>query len=197
MEDGGMRTGEIKRKTKETDINLRLSVDGEGNADVRTGIGFFDHMLTALAVHAGFDLTLSCEGDLGVDGHHTVEDTGIALGQAFAQALAVKSGIARYGFFLLPMDESLASCTVDIGGRAWLVFDAAFRADRIGDLDTQLVREFFQAFAFNAQVTLHLNMLYGENDHHKCEALFKAFAHALKAAVHLEGDRLLSSKGVL
>ena len=192
-----MRTGEIKRKTKETDIELRLTVDGEGQADVRTGIGFFDHMLTALAVHAGFDLTLRCEGDLEVDGHHTVEDTGIALGQAFGQALTVKTGIARYGFFQLPIDEALASCTVDIGGRAYLIFDADFRADRIGDLDTQLVREFFQAFAFNAQITLHLNLLYGENDHHKCEALFKAFAHALKAAVRMEGQRLLSSKGTL
>jgi imidazoleglycerol-phosphate dehydratase len=192
-----MRTGNIERKTKETDIRLTLNVDGEGKSDIRSGIGFFDHMLTAFAVHAGFDLRLSCAGDLEVDGHHTVEDVGIALGQAFAQALKEKTGIVRYGSFQLPMDESLASCSIDIGGRAYLVFSADFRGERIGDLDSQLIAEFFRAFAVNANVTLHLNLLYGENDHHKCEALFKAFAHAVKEAVRVEGDRLLSSKGVL
>jgi imidazoleglycerol-phosphate dehydratase len=142
-------------------------------------------------------VNISCKGDLNVDGHHTVEDVGIALGQAFAEATGDKAGIARYGSFTLPMDEALAVCAIDIGGRAYLVFDADFRAERIGELDTQLIGEFFRAFAVNAAVTLHLNVPYGENDHHKCEALFKAFAHALKAAVRIEGNEILSSKGSL
>jgi imidazoleglycerol-phosphate dehydratase len=192
-----MRKGNVARKTNETDIVAGLNLDGSGKPDIDTGIGFFDHMLTAFAVHSGFDVNISCKGDLNVDGHHTVEDVGIALGQAFAEAISDKAGIARYGNFTLPMDEALAVCALDIGGRAYLVFDAGFRAERIGDLETQLIGEFFRAFAVNAAVTLHLNVQYGENDHHKCEALFKAFAHALKAAVRIEGKEILSSKGSL
>ena len=192
------RKGEIDRTTKETDISLRLSLDGQGEADISTGIGFLNHMLTAFTVHSGFDLKISCKGDLDVDGHHTAEDVGICLGQAFDKALTDnKDGIARFGSFTLPMDEALARCTVDVCGRAFFVFDADFRGPMIGDLDSQLVGEFWGAFAANARITLHLTALYGENDHHKCEAMFKAAAHALKAAVKLEGDRLLSSKGAL
>ncbi|MDR1028074.1 MAG: imidazoleglycerol-phosphate dehydratase HisB [Clostridiales Family XIII bacterium] len=192
-----MRIGEITRKTNETDIRVELNLDGKGRAVIDTGIGFFDHMLTALAVHSGFDLMLSCKGDTEVDGHHSAEDAGIALGRAFAAAIGDRAGIARYGSFTLPMDESLAVCALDVGGRSYTVFDADFRAERIGDLETQLIVEFFRAFAANAAVTLHLNAPYGENDHHKCEALFKAFAHALKAATRVEGTAPLSSKGVL
>ncbi|MDR2157563.1 MAG: imidazoleglycerol-phosphate dehydratase HisB [Clostridiales Family XIII bacterium] len=192
-----MRIGEFARKTNETDVRIELNLDGTGKAEPRTGIGFFDHMLTALAVHSGFDLAISCKGDLEVDGHHTVEDVGIAMGRAFAAAVGDKTGIARYGSFALPMDEALAVCAVDVGGRAYSVFDADFRAERIGDLDTQLIGEFFTAFAVNAAVTLHLNVRYGENDHHKCEALFKACAHALKAATRVGGTQVLSSKGTI
>jgi imidazoleglycerol-phosphate dehydratase len=192
-----MRSGEIKRTTAETDIRVRLSPDGDGKAAVSTGIGFFDHMLTAFAVHGGFDLEIECKGDLHVDGHHTVEDVGIALGQAFARAVDVREGIGRYGNFTVPMDEALAACSVDICGRGISVFGGAFEAPAIGGMDTQLVKEFFRAFAANANLTLHLNILYGENDHHKCEAAFKAFAHALKAAVRRTGGAVLSTKGSL
>ncbi|MDR1778295.1 MAG: imidazoleglycerol-phosphate dehydratase HisB [Clostridiales Family XIII bacterium] len=194
-----MRNAEKNRETKETRITLALNLDGSGAADVQTGVGFFDHMLTAFAVHSGLDLTVRCAGDLNVDGHHTVEDVGIVLGQAFAEAVGEKKGIARYGFFAIPMDESLGLAAIDISGRPYLVFDADFRADAVGDLETQLVREFFYAFATNAGVTLHILAPYGENDHHKCEAIFKAWAHAVKAAVALTGpsDAVLSSKGAL
>ena len=192
-----MRTGEIKRETKETIIELKLNLDGNGIAKVETGIGFFDHMLTALAVHAGFDLDLVCDGDLEVDAHHSVEDVGIVLGRAFAEAVGDKAGIARYGNFSVPMDEALGVCSLDISGRGYLVFDADFRASLIGELDSQLVVEFFRAFAINAAVTLHLSIPYGENDHHKCEALFKAFAHALRMAVQPVGGAALSSKGMI
>jgi imidazoleglycerol-phosphate dehydratase len=192
-----MSAGTIERKTTETDISVRLDIYGTGRAGVDTGIGFFDHMLTALAVHARWDLDLSVNGDLEVDGHHTVEDAGIALGQAFAQAVGDKSGIARYGAFTLPMDEALAMVSLDIGGRAYLVFDAAFRTGRIGELDAQLIVEFFRAFAFNAGITLHAKVLYGVNDHHKADALFKARAHAVRLATAPEGEGVLSSKGAL
>jgi imidazoleglycerol-phosphate dehydratase len=192
-----MRTATITRKTRETDVTLALNLDGSGKAEITTGIGFFDHMLTALTVHAGFDLTLTCKGDLDVDGHHTIEDVGIALGQALAEATGDKSGIARYGNFTIPMDEALAVCSLDFSGRAFLVFDAEFTADRIGAYDTQTTLEFFRAVAANAAVTLHLLVPYGENDHHKTEALYKAFAHALKAALKVEGAGVLSSKGTL
>ncbi|MDR1067985.1 MAG: imidazoleglycerol-phosphate dehydratase HisB [Clostridiales Family XIII bacterium] len=192
-----MREAKLNRKTKETDIEIAIRLDGAGTCDVETGIGFFDHMLTAFAVHGRFDLTVKCAGDLAVDGHHTVEDVGIVLGKVFADALGGKAGLARYGSFLLPMDESLAACAVDISGRPYFVFNASFLTERIGELDTQLIGEFFRAFAVNAGLTLHLNAPYGENDHHKCEALFKALAHALCEAVRVDGDAVLSTKGAL
>ena len=192
-----MRTAQIDRKTRETDITLSIDLDGKGNVSVDTGIGFFDHMLTALAVHCGIDLNVKCQGDLYVDAHHTVEDTGICLGKAFAQALGDKSGIARYGSAYVPMDEALAFCSLDISGRAFLVFNAQFSDDRIGQFDTCLTEEFFRAFAFNAGITLHIREEYGKNDHHICEAIFKASAHALKKAIAVNGGAVLSTKGVL
>ena len=192
-----MRTAQIDRKTRETDITLSIDLDGKGNVSVDTGIGFFDHMLTALAVHCGIDMTVKCQGDLYVDAHHTVEDTGICLGKAFAQALGDKSGIARYGSAYVPMDEALAFCSLDISGRAFLVFNAQFSDDRIGQFDTCLTEEFFRAFAFNAGMTLHIREEYGKNDHHICEAIFKAAAHALKQAIAVNGGAVLSTKGVL
>ncbi|MDR3296271.1 MAG: imidazoleglycerol-phosphate dehydratase HisB [Clostridiales Family XIII bacterium] len=191
-----MRNGTVTRKTKETDVTVRLTPDGSGQAEIETGIGFFDHMLTAFAAHSGFDLTVHCKGDLAVDGHHTIEDVGIVIGQAFLQAVD-SAGIARYGNFTVPMDETLASCSVDICGRPCFVFNATFTHARLGRMETQMVKEFFAAFALNARLTLHLNVLYGENDHHKCEALFKAFAHALKEAVRVTGEETLSTKGSL
>jgi len=192
-----MRTSTKKRSTKETNITVTLDLDGSGKNDVDSGVGFFDHMLTALAVHARFDLTVKCEGDLGVDAHHSVEDVGIVLGQAFAEAIGDKAGIARYGSFTLPMDEALASCHLDVGGRVFAVIEAPFTADRVGELDTQMISEFFRAFAVNAKVTLHIAALYGEHDHHKAEAMFKAFAHALRMAVSRDGGDLLTTKGAL
>ena len=192
-----MRQATIERKTKETEISAFINLDGTGLMTVNTGVGFLDHMLEALAVHGGFDLTVNCTGDLGVDAHHSVEDIGIVLGQTFSKALGDKTGIARYGSFTLPMDESLAQADIDLGGRAYFVWDAVFSADKIGTLDTQMIPEFFRAFAVNARLTLHLRLLYGDNDHHKAEALFKAFAHALRIAVAKKGDTLLSTKGVI
>lgn len=193
-----MRTAIITRKTKETDIALSLNLDGTGIANINTGVGFFDHMLTAFAVHAGIDLSVRCNGDLAVDCHHTVEDVGIVLGQAFLQAVGDRSGIARYGHFLLPMDEALAMAAIDISGRAYLVFDAAFKSDRMGAMDTQMVEEFWRAFAMNAAVTLHIRLLSGENDHHKAEVIFKAAAHAVKMAIAKQKDNVvLSTKGCL
>lgn len=192
-----MRTAEIKRKTKETDIEVFVKLDGEGKVSVNTGIGFFDHMLTAFGVHSGIDLDIKCEGDLYVDGHHTVEDTGIVLGQAFAKALGNKTGIARYGSAFVPMDEALGFCALDISGRPFLAFNADFNDDKIGDFDTCLTEEFFRAFTFNSGITLHIRKEYGKNDHHVAEAIFKAVAHALKAAMKIKGDKILSTKGVL
>ena len=192
-----MRTAKIERKTTETDITLSVDLDGKGQVSIDTGIGFFDHMLTALAVHSGVDMTVKCKGDLNVDGHHSVEDIGICLGKAFAEALGDKSGIARYGSAYVPMDESLAFCSLDISGRAFLVFNASFSDDRIGEFDTCLTEEFFRAFAFNAGITLHIRQEYGKNDHHICEAIFKAVAHALKQALASNGGGVLSTKGVL
>ena len=191
-----MRTAEIKRKTKETDISVALDLDG-GKVNVRTGIGFFDHMLTAFAVHGGFGLEVFVEGDLDVDTHHTVEDTGIALGAAFKKALGDMGGINRYGSFYIPMDESLALCALDISIRPFLVFNAEFKEERCGEYETCCTEEFFRAFAVNAGITLHLNVLYGSNSHHEIEALFKAFAHAMKIAVAPSGGGVLSTKGVL
>ena len=192
-----MRTAEIKRKTKETDIEIFVKLDGEGKVSINTGIGFFDHMLTAFGVHSGIDLQVDVTGDLYVDGHHTVEDTGIVLGQAFAKALGDKVGIARYGSAFVPMDEALGFCALDISGRPFLAFNAEFNDDRIGEYDTCLTEEFFRAFAFNSGITLHIRKEYGKNDHHVAEAIFKAVAHALKEAMKIKGDKILSTKGVL
>ena len=192
------RTAEIARKTKETDITVRLDLDGSGKPDIDTGIGFFDHMLTALCVHGGFDMSVKCRGDLYVDGHHSVEDVGIALGKAFAEALGDKSGIMRYGSAFIPMDEALGFCALDISARPFLVLNAQFTNERIGEYDTCLTEEFMRAFAFNAGITLHLRCEYGKNDHHITEALFKALAHALKQAVRLnDTGAALSTKGTL
>ncbi len=191
-----MRQAEILRKTKETDIAVSLNLEG-GPVSVQTGIGFFDHMLTALGVHAGWGLTVTCSGDLQVDGHHTVEDTGIVLGQAFAKALEDKTGIARYGSASIPMDEALGTAILDISGRPFLVFDASFPEEMCGAYATCLTVEFMRAFAYNAGITLHIAAPYGDNSHHMIEAMFKALAHALKAAVKVEGDTLLSTKGTI
>lgn len=191
-----MRTAEITRKTKETDITVKLDLDG-GNVDISTGIGFFDHMLTAFAVHGRMGFTVKAIGDLQVDGHHTVEDVGIVLGKAFKEAIGDMKGIARYGTAFIPMDEALGFASIDISGRPFLVFNAEFSDDRIGEFDTCLAEEFFRAFAFNAGVTLHLKCEYGKNDHHIAEALFKAAAHAVKAAKAVSGNEILSTKGVL
>lgn len=191
-----MRTAAAQRKTKETDIAAKLNLDG-GPVEISTGIGFFDHMLNAFAVHGGFGLNLKAVGDLHVDGHHTVEDTGIVLGRAFAEALGDRSGIARFGSFFAPMDESLAFAAVDVSGRPFLVFQAQFPQERIGGYDSCLTEEFFRAFAFNAGMTLHLRVAYGANAHHETEALFKAAAHAIRAAVSLSESGVLSTKGTL
>ena len=192
-----MRSAEVNRKTKETDISIKLDLDGSGKADISTGIGFFDHMLTAFAVHGRLDLTVKVNGDLNVDGHHSVEDTGIVLGTAFKQAIGDMKGIKRYGTSFIPMDEALGFASLDISGRPYLVFNADFSDDRIGELDTCLVEEFFRAFAFNAGITLHLKCEYGKNDHHIAEALFKAAAHAIADAKAVVGNEILSTKGVL
>ncbi len=192
-----MRTSEITRETKETKIKLSLDLDG-GEVDIKTGIGFFDHMLTALAFHGGFGITLRAEGDLNVDCHHTIEDTGIVFGKAFREALSDNSGITRYGSFYIPMDEALAFCSLDISGRPFLVFDAQFAEERIGDYDSCMTEEFMRAFAYNAGITLHLKAIYGKNSHHITEAMYKALAHSLKEAVTMTGsDKPLSTKGVL
>ena len=191
-----MRAAKLTRTTRETDITLSLNLDGSGKYEIDTGIGFFDHMLTALAVHGAFDLTLKVKGDLQVDCHHTIEDTGIVLGDAFSKALEGTPAIRRYGSAFIPMDEALGFVALDISNRPFLVFRCDFTADSIGGFDTQMVEEFFRAFAFHAGITLHAKVEYGKNDHHKAEALFKALAHSLKDAL-VPADALLSTKGVL
>lgn len=190
-----MREGSYSRQTRETSIDATICLDG-GNVEVSTGIGFFDHMLEAFAVHGGFGMTVRAMGDWHVDGHHTVEDTGIVLGKALAQALGDKSSIARFGSFFVPMDESLAFAAVDVSGRPFLVLDAAFREERVGEFDTCLTLEFFRALAFNAGITLHMKVEYGSNAHHMIEALFKAAAHAIRLAV-TPAQGCLSTKGSL
>lgn len=192
-----MRTTSVERKTRETDIKIELALDGIGDNSICTGIGFFDHMLTALAVHSGIDMNINVVGDLNVDCHHTIEDTGIVLGKAFAEAIGDKNGIARYGSAFIPMDEALGFCSLDISSRPYLVFIAKFKGDRMGDMDTQMVEEFFRAFSFNAGITLHLRAEYGTNDHHIAEALFKALAHSLKMACTVISNKTLSTKGVI
>lgn len=190
------RSVQVCRKTRETEITLSLDLDG-GRADISTGVGFFDHMLTALAVHGGLGLTVKAQGDLEVDCHHTVEDTGIVLGQALGKALGDKAGLARYGHAFVPMDEALAFCAVDVSGRPFLVFEGEFPQERIGEYDSCMTEEFFRAVAMNSGITLHLRCEYGKNAHHMVEAMFKAFAHGLKAAKKVEGAQVLSSKGSL
>ena len=193
------RIGSIQRKTKETQIDVRIGLDGKGTFEGQTGIGFFDHMLSGFARHGFFDLEVSVKGDLEVDGHHTVEDTGIVLGQAIADALGTKEGIRRYGHFLLPMDDALVLCAVDLCGRPYLNFDYTFPTEKIGDLDTQLIREFFYALSWSAGMNLHIKVLDGINSHHVAEAVFKAFGKALDAAVSKEPrvTGVLSTKGTL
>ena len=191
------RTANINRKTKETDIEMSLSVDGTGIGQVHTGIGFFDHMLEGFSKHGFFDLTLSVNGDLDVDGHHTVEDTGIVLGTAIREAIGDKAGIRRYGSFMLPMDDALCLCAIDLCGRPYFVYDCTFATERVGELDTELVREFFYAVSYSAGMNLHIKMLHGDNAHHMIEAIFKAFGKALDQAssydTRIEG--VLSTKG--
>lgn len=192
-----LREAHWERITKETKIEVSLSLDG-GEKKIHTGIGFFDHMLDAFATHGGFGLSVEAEGDLQVDCHHTIEDTGIVMGHVFSQALGEKSGIARFGSFYIPMDESLAFAAVDISGRPFLVFDAAFPEEKVGQYDSCMTEEFFRAFAFHAGITLHTKVLYGKNTHHMVESLYKAVAHALRLAVaRTEDRRVLSTKGSL
>ncbi len=194
-----MRKASASRDTAETKIFAEINLDGDGCARIETGIGFFDHMLALLARHGLFELTLKADGDADVDCHHTVEDTGIVLGQAFLKALGDKKGIRRYGTFFLPMDETLAMVSLDISGRPFLVFDAAIPPVRLGDFETETVEEFFRAFAFAAGITLHAKVLYGKNAHHQIEALFKALGRALREAVAIDPRELgiPSTKGVL
>lgn len=194
-----MRISTINRKTKETDINLTLAIDGNGESSVNTGIGFFDHMLEGFAKHGFFNLELDCDGDIEVDTHHTVEDCGIVLGQAIKEAVGDKKGIKRYGSFVLPMDESLVLCAVDLCGRPYLSMEDVFTVERIGDLETEMIREFFYAISYSAGMNLHIKVLTTGNNHHMAEAMFKAFAKALDEAT--TGDPritdILSTKGSL
>jgi Imidazoleglycerol-phosphate dehydratase len=195
-----MRTAEIVRKTNETDIAVKVNLDGAGTHDIATGIGFFDHMLDQLARHSLIDIEVRAKGDLHIDFHHTAEDVGIALGQAIRQALGDKKGIRRYASVDLPMDGTLTRCAVDVSGRPFLVFKVEYTWPKVGEMDTELFREFFQAFAMNAGITLHLETFYGDNNHHIAESGFKALARALRDAVEIDpraGDRIPSTKGTL
>lgn len=195
------RSSNIIRETKETSVDLTIDLDGKGRTDITTGIGFFDHMLNLFGAHGRFDLVVNCDGDIQVDGHHTVEDIGIALGQAVSKALGDKRGITRYGTFFLPMDETLAMVSLDISGRPYLVYDAGGdMAPMIGQYDTELTEEFLRAFAFNAGITLHVKIMYGTNSHHKVEAVFKALGRALHQAVVINqetANEIPSTKGLL
>ncbi len=193
------RTSSIERNTNETKIKLDLNIDGTGKADIASGVGFFDHMMNGFTRHGLFDVKLRVDGDLGVDCHHTIEDTGIVLGNAIRQAVGDKKGIRRYGSCILPMDEALVLCAVDLSGRPYLVFDAEFTADRCGDMDTEMAREFFYAVSYAGMMNLHIKVLYGSNNHHIMEAMFKAFAKALDMATMYD-ERItdvLSTKGTL
>lgn len=194
-----MRTASIKRKTSETDIAITLNLDGTGKADIETGIGFLDHMLKSFAKHGFFDLTVRGKGDLYVDCHHTIEDTGIVLGEAIKEALGDKKSIKRYGSMLLPMDETLVLCAIDLSGRPYLNFKGGFTTDRVGEFDTEMVREFFYAVSYSAGMNLHIKQLDGDNNHHIIEAMFKAFAKALDEAVSIDPRIIdvLSTKGAL
>lgn len=192
-----MRKATLRRTTGETDISISLTIDGTGRFEGTSGIGFFDHMLHLLARHSGMDISLTCQGDLDVDNHHTIEDIGITLGEVFEKALGDKKGILRYGCFFCPMDEALSRIVLDLSGRSYLVFDVDIPVERIGSFETEMTREFFLAFANNAKMNLHMATLYGVNGHHIVESLFKGIGHALKEAVTIEGDTVLSTKGVL
>lgn len=193
------RNANINRTTKETDISMKLNIDGSGKSNIRTGIGFFDHMMEGFARHGFFDLDLNIDGDLHVDGHHTVEDCGIVLGQAIKEAVGDKKGIKRYGYFILPMDEVLVLCAVDLCGRPYFSFEADFTVERVGELETELVKEFFYAVSYSAAMNLHIKVLTPGNNHHMIEAIFKAFAKALDMAVSMDEriQDVLSTKGSL
>lgn len=193
------RIAQIQRKTKETDIQVKLNLDGSGNSTINTGIGFFNHMLEGFSKHGFFDLNLNCEGDLAVDCHHTIEDCGIVLGNAIREALGDKSGIKRFGSCILPMDESLVLCAIDLSGRPYLVFDGEFTTEKIGYMDTEMVKEFFYAISYSAGMNLHIKVLTPGNNHHMAEAMFKAFARALDEAVSHDPrvQGILSTKGSL
>ena len=200
--EGGMkmsRNANVVRKTKETDISLSINIDGTGRSDISTGVGFFDHMLEGFSKHGFFDLEVKVKGDLQVDAHHTVEDTGIVLGQAIAEAIGDKKGIKRYGSFILPMDDALVLCAIDLCGRPYFQFDLEFPTEKIGSFDTELIREFFYAISYKCGMNLHMKMLSGINSHHIAEAAFKAFAKALDQAVSFDEriDGILSTKGSL
>jgi imidazoleglycerol-phosphate dehydratase len=195
-----MRSATIERKTKETEIAVTLDLDGTGRSDIATGVGFFDHMLDQLARHGLMDLTIRCKGDLHIDQHHTVEDVGIAIGQALKKALGEMRGITRYADTHLAMDEALTRCAIDVSGRPYLVWKVEFSRDKVGDFDTELFKEFFQAFAQNAGITLHIENLYGDNNHHIAETCFKAVARTLRVAASIDprqADRVPSTKGKL
>ena len=193
------RIASVERMTKETKIQSTLNLDGTGKSDLNTGVGFFDHMLDGFTRHGLFDLKMHCDGDLNVDCHHTIEDCGIVLGQAIREAVGDKKGIRRYGSCILPMDEALVLCAVDLGGRPYMVFDADFRSDRVGDMDTQMAKEFFYAISYTGAMNLHIKVFYGDNDHHIMEAMFKAFAKALDQATQYDSriTDVLSTKGSL
>ena len=193
------REASIKRETKETDISLSLNLDGRGISEIDTGIGFFDHMLGGFARHGFFDLNVKVVGDLEVDGHHTIEDTGIVLGSAIKKALGDKKGIRRFGSCILPMDETLVLCAIDLSGRPYLSFDASFTAERVGYMETEMVKEFFYAVSYKAKMNLHIKVLSGTNNHHIIEAMFKAFAKALDEAAGIDPrvSGILSTKGSL
>lgn len=194
-----MRIATLKRETAETAICISLNLDGSGRSNIDSGIGFFDHMLTLFAKHAGFDLVVQCDGDINVDGHHTVEDIGIVLGQAFAKCTADKNGMARYGSWLLPMDETLIMAAVDISGRPYLVYDAAIDAPMIGAYDTELTEEFLRAFVVHAGITLHVKKVHGKNAHHIVEGIFKALGRIMRQATRIDSaiQGILSTKGSL
>ncbi|AXH99574.1 imidazoleglycerol-phosphate dehydratase HisB [Sporosarcina sp. PTS2304] len=194
-----MRKQSISRKTGETDIQMEFSLDGSGKTDIQTGIGFFDHMLTAFAKHGRFDLTVACDGDIEVDQHHSVEDIGIVLGQAFNKCIGTKEGIERFALVSTPMDEALSTASIDISGRSFLVFNVNGMKDKVGDFDSELVEEFFLAFTNNAKITLHINLNYGKNTHHIIESVFKSFGRALRIASTINPDikGVPSTKGTL
>ncbi len=192
-----MRKAQVKRETKETQITMELSLDGSGCFSGSSQNGFFDHMLTLLCHHSGFDLSLNAKGDTWIDNHHIIEDIGIVLGQCFLQAIGDKRGIARYGDFVCPMDEALTAVHLDLSGRGYLVYNLQLTRENVGDFECEMLKEFLYAFAMNAKITLHVNNFYGENNHHMIESVFKALGRALKMATIVSGDKLPSSKGVL